>query len=98
MPLLETSTAACRGGMLREEDGMPAHRRLFSIADRIRRGKSPRDEVGGVIHHGSPALHVKVAAFLGAQRELVAETGSGERLEEIFGVSQALQPSSAVGP
>ncbi len=39
MPFLEAPAAAAGAGVLRREDGMPFHRRLFTVVGNRRRGE-----------------------------------------------------------
>src|SRR6476661_7938256 len=70
---LETSPAAGRGGVLRDEDRMVSPGRLPSVVPRLC-GREPfLDEFAALLHHPIDAPGFEIGAFSRAEAELSAE-------------------------
>lgn len=56
MPFFEAPAATAGAGVLRREDRVTLHRRLFAVVGNIRRGKPCRNKSGGVRSEGGFAF------------------------------------------
>jgi hypothetical protein len=67
MPLCETAAAARRRGVLRNEDGMSAIRRLLAVVSRLGRRKPPRHEIRRMDENGRHSPRGEISALLVAE-------------------------------
>ena len=68
--------------MLRDEDGMPAPRRLATVVWRLGRSKTPRNEIFGMLKHSRKSPLVQVAVVLVTKAKAPAEGRTGESRED----------------
>jgi len=79
VPFLHASPAAAGCGVLRDENGVAAKRRLFAVIGDDRRGEALGYEIFGVDEHHWQAFAAQVGEFLAAQTKAAAEGGFGQR-------------------
>lgn len=78
VPFRQAVPATASSGMLGEEHGMSAPRRLVSIVRGCGGGKAGRDEVGGMAGNRIESVFGDVGAVGGAEVELRPELRSGQ--------------------
>ena len=81
MPFRETRSAARRRRMLRDEDRMPAHRRLLAIVGWCRGCEPFGDERPRVLDHRRHPLGGQVVAITWCEREAATEGRLRQRIE-----------------
>lgn len=89
VPLRETPATARRRRMLRDEYGMPAHRRLLSIIARRRRRQSFGDERPCMIEHGRQSLGGEIVAISRAQRKPSTKRRLRQSIKEVVEIAHA---------
>jgi hypothetical protein len=87
MPFGKASPTARGGGVLGDEDGMAAHRRLLSIVARDRRREPFSDERGSMSEHRGGALRRNVFAVTLAEREAATKARLREGVKELVEIT-----------
>jgi hypothetical protein len=98
VPARQAGATARRGGVLRDEHGMPAVGRLTAIIARFGRGQPAPDEVLGVSADGRDAAQVDHRAVPAAQPELRAEMVLPDPVQPGVQLVHRRCPTPAPGP
>lgn len=87
VPFFKTSPAAAGCGVLGNENGMTAKRRLFAVIGDDRRGKTLGDEILGVGKHQRQAFAAQIGEVFTAQTKAAAKGGFSQRGKNVVQIS-----------
>ena len=76
--------------MLRDEDGVTAHRRLLAVAQRLGRREPLRNKVSRMLAHGAKAAVGEIGTLLVAQAEAAAERRGSEPVKDEIKIAHRL--------
>lgn len=74
VPFRETLSAAGAGGVLRDEDGVPAHGSLFAVIGNMGGSETETDEVAGMPDDRIQPFFIDIPALLFPQMKACTET------------------------
>lgn len=94
MPFGQTAPAARTGGVLCNEDRMPAHGRLLAVARRMGRSQTFGYESRTMLHDGIQPPAFEIESRLIVQMKAGAEPGAGKTFKQLFGIKSAHQPTT----
>jgi hypothetical protein len=98
VPARQAGAAARRGGVLRNEHGMPAVGRLTAVVARFGRGQPASDQFLGVSADGRDTAQVDYRAVPAAQPELRAEVVLADPVQPGVQLVHRPCPTPAPGP
>ena len=73
MPFFQAATATGRRRVLRDEDGMVSHGRLFAVIDWLRRGQTLLYKISSVFEDDFDPFALKIISLLTSQAKTPAE-------------------------